>query len=128
MGASGLCGSQCRANPCAHRYARAGATVVRVRAAERRDPRGQVVQSSGPPRGKRRAREDASANDDGAPVEANQKLWGGRFSEATSRAVEAYTSSVDIDERMLSEDIRASIAHARMLGRQQIIPSADAER
>jgi argininosuccinate lyase len=40
--------------------------------------------------------------------------------------VEAYTSSIAVDARLLPQDVAASIAHARMLGRQRIIPKKDA--
>jgi argininosuccinate lyase len=56
------------------------------------------------------------------------KLWGGRFDAPTDKAVEAYTSSIDIDRRMVRQDIAGSIAHAKMLARQGIIPADDAER
>jgi argininosuccinate lyase len=55
------------------------------------------------------------------------KLWGGRFDAPTDKAVEAYTSSIDIDRRMVRQDIAGSIAHAKMLARQGIIPSDDAD-
>ncbi|HEX5478368.1 MAG TPA: argininosuccinate lyase, partial [Dehalococcoidia bacterium] len=55
------------------------------------------------------------------------KPWGGRFAQPTDALVEAYTSSIDTDARMLTHDIAASIAHARMLGRQRIIPKKDAD-
>ncbi len=45
----------------------------------------------------------------------NKKLWDGRFSEATSAAVEAFTASVTFDKRLFRHDIRGSIAHAQML-------------
>src|SRR5581483_4831363 len=60
--------------------------------------------------------------------EQPQKLWGGRFDHPTDRAVEAYTSSIDIDRRMAREDITGSIAHARMLAKQGIIPKEDGDR
>ncbi|HWO74143.1 MAG TPA: argininosuccinate lyase [Dehalococcoidia bacterium] len=60
------------------------------------------------------------------PAQA-EKPWGGRFSEATNAAVEAYTSSLAVDQRIALEDVRGSIAHARMLGKQGIIPQADVE-
>jgi argininosuccinate lyase len=41
--------------------------------------------------------------------------------------VEAYTSSIAVDARLLADDVAASIAHARMLGRQRIIPKKDAD-
>ena len=58
---------------------------------------------------------------------ASEKLWGGRFAAPTDRVVEAYTASVDIDRRLYREDIAGSMAHARMLARQGIIPKADAQ-
>ncbi len=55
------------------------------------------------------------------------KPWGGRFAEPTDRIVDAYTSSIATDVRLLPDDVMASIAHARMLGRQRIIPKKDAD-
>ncbi len=55
------------------------------------------------------------------------KAWGGRFAETPDRRLEAYNASVAFDVRMVREDIRGSIAHARMLGKQGIIPAADAQ-
>lgn len=43
------------------------------------------------------------------------KLWGGRFTEATDAFVERFTASVDFDQRLYYYDIMGSIAHARML-------------
>ncbi len=54
------------------------------------------------------------------------KTWGSRFSTATHPLAEAYTLSLPVDRRLWREEIAASIAHARMLGRQRIIPRADA--
>ena len=45
------------------------------------------------------------------------KLWGGRFEKQTDEAVEAFTTSLGVDARLWDADIRASIAHARMLGK-----------
>ena len=42
--------------------------------------------------------------------------WGGRFQESTDAFVATFTASVGFDRRMALEDIRASRAHARMLG------------
>ncbi len=60
------------------------------------------------------------------PKRESDKPWGGRFSEATSPLVDAYTSSLAVDHRIALEDVRGSIAHARMLGKQGIIPAMDA--
>lgn len=54
------------------------------------------------------------------------KLWGGRFEAATDASVEQFTESVSFDRRLAPFDIQGSMAHARMLGRQGIIPEADA--
>jgi argininosuccinate lyase len=62
-----------------------------------------------------------------SPNGAAGKLWGGRFAASTHEVVERYTSSVAADERLLVQDIVVSIAHARMLGRQRIIPKKDAD-
>ena len=56
---------------------------------------------------------------------ATQYTWAGRFSEPVSDLVKRYTASVFFDRRMWRQDIRASLAHARMLGRQGIIAAAD---
>jgi len=41
--------------------------------------------------------------------------WGGRFTEATDTFVEAFTASVQFDQRLYHHDIAGSIAHATML-------------
>ncbi|WP_022661591.1 argininosuccinate lyase [Paucidesulfovibrio longus] len=58
---------------------------------------------------------------------ADKKLWGGRFKEGTSASVEAYTESVSFDWRLYREDIAGSQAHARMLARQGVLTSEEAE-
>jgi argininosuccinate lyase len=56
---------------------------------------------------------------------ATQYTWAGRFSEPMSDLVKRYTASVDFDKRMWPQDIRGSLAHARMLARQSIISAQD---
>jgi argininosuccinate lyase len=58
---------------------------------------------------------------------SKDKLWGGRFTQPTDKFVEEFTASIDFDKRLYHQDIRGSIAHARMLGKQGIISMADAE-
>jgi argininosuccinate lyase len=58
---------------------------------------------------------------------SKDKLWGGRFTQPTDKFVEEFTASIDFDKRLYHQDIRGSIAHAEMLGKQGIIPVADAE-
>jgi argininosuccinate lyase len=55
------------------------------------------------------------------------KLWGGRFEKSTDAAMDAFHSSISFDSRMYHQDIRGSMAHAAMLGRQGIISQQDAQ-
>jgi argininosuccinate lyase len=48
-------------------------------------------------------------------------LWSGRFDKALDPRIRAFTSSLDLDRRIAAHDVRGSIAHARMLGRQGIV-------
>ena len=82
-----------------------------------------MVQSPRAPRDRRAAPKPRAA----APPDARRKAWGGRFEQATDRLVDAFTSSIAADARLLPDDVAASIAHARMLGRQRIIPKKDAD-
>ena len=56
------------------------------------------------------------------------KLWGGRFKQGTNDLVNDFNSSIRIDKRMFKEDIQGSLAHARMLGKQGIIPKKSSEK
>ena len=55
----------------------------------------------------------------------SQAAWSGRFVEPVSDLVKRYTASVFFDRRMWRQDIRASLAHARMLASQGIIGASD---
>ena len=39
------------------------------------------------------------------------KLWGGRFTENTSKIMEEFNASISFDKRMYKEDIAGSCAH-----------------
>ncbi|MFY8053331.1 MAG: argininosuccinate lyase [Armatimonadaceae bacterium] len=54
-------------------------------------------------------------------------LWGGRFDTPTDALVWQFNQSLPFDRKMWREDITGSIAHARMLGVQGIIPAVDAD-
>ena len=56
------------------------------------------------------------------------KLWSGRFSSDTDALVDELNASIGFDRRMYKEDIKGSMAHARMLGAQGIISAEDAEK
>jgi argininosuccinate lyase len=49
------------------------------------------------------------------------KLWGGRFTEATDAFVQRFTASVDFDHRLFQQDIDGSVAHAKMLAKVGIL-------
>jgi len=51
----------------------------------------------------------------------SEKLWGGRFREATAASVEAFSESISYDVRLYKYDIAGSRAHATMLADQGII-------
>ena len=48
-------------------------------------------------------------------------LWGGRFTKQTDDAVFAFNESLSFDKRLYAVDIKGSICHATMLGKQGII-------
>jgi argininosuccinate lyase len=55
-----------------------------------------------------------------------EKLWQGRFSAKTARIVEAFTSSIQVDQRLYAYDIQGSIAHCKMLAKTSIIGDDEA--
>jgi argininosuccinate lyase len=61
----------------------------------------------------------------GAKPKPGNKLRSGRFAEPVSELVKRYTASVGFDRRLALHDIRASLAHARMLRAVGIVTRAD---
>ncbi|MDX1815969.1 MAG: argininosuccinate lyase, partial [Thermodesulfobacteriota bacterium] len=57
-----------------------------------------------------------------------KKPWSGRFDEQIDAFVEDFTASIPYDILLYRHDIEGSIAHARMLGRQKIIPQGEARK
>ena len=55
------------------------------------------------------------------------KLWAGRTAGTTANLVDEINSSIAVDRRLYKRDIAGSIAHAKMLAKQGIIPEAEAE-
>jgi argininosuccinate lyase len=53
------------------------------------------------------------------------KLWGGRFAEATDAFVQRFTASIDFDRRLFQQDIDGSVAHAKMLAKAGILTVDD---
>ncbi len=54
-----------------------------------------------------------------------QQMWGGRFAAQPSDIMQSINASIDVDRRMVREDIAGSRAHADMLAEQGIITDAD---
>jgi len=52
-------------------------------------------------------------------------LLRGRFSEATDEFVEAFTASVEFDQRLYRQDIAGSIAHAQMLQKISVLTAEE---
>lgn len=57
----------------------------------------------------------------------NDKLWGGRFEQATDAFVEVFTSSVGFDKRLYKHDIAGSIAHATMLSHVGVLSAVECD-
>ncbi len=58
----------------------------------------------------------------GTVSKVSTKLWGGRFSKDVSPDVFNWTNSVEVDSRMIDENLWGSMGHVSMLGVQGIIP------
>lgn len=58
------------------------------------------------------------------PANSN-KMWQGRLGGSSAEEVDVFNSSISFDYVLYEEDITGSIAHARMLGKQQIISKED---
>ena len=55
------------------------------------------------------------------------KLWAGRASGKINEAAESFNASISFDKRLITEDVKGSIAHAAMLGKQGIIGEKDSD-
>ena len=55
-------------------------------------------------------------------------LWTGRFKKQLDKKTNDFNSSISFDCRMASQDIKGSIAHATMLGKQNIIEKSESEK
>lgn len=53
------------------------------------------------------------------------KLWGGRFTKETDKLVHDFNASISFDQRFFQQDIRGSIAHAKMLAKQGILTNTE---
>lgn len=56
------------------------------------------------------------------------KLWGGRFTKETNKLVENFNESLSFDHRFYKQDIRGSIAHVKMLAKQNILTDNEKDK
>jgi len=54
------------------------------------------------------------------------QLWGGRFTKETDQLVYNFNASISFDQKFYKEDITGSIAHVKMLGKQNILTAEEA--
>lgn len=57
-----------------------------------------------------------------------KKTWGGRFKENINEVVDQFNASIGFDKRLFSQDIEGSMAHCRMLAKQEIITEDEASQ
>jgi len=57
-----------------------------------------------------------------------KKLWGGRFKKSINKEMQKFTSSIFFDKKLIEYDILGSIAHAKMLGKCNIIAQEEEEK
>jgi argininosuccinate lyase len=54
--------------------------------------------------------------------------WGGRFEKRPDARLERFSSSVHFDHKLWRQDLRASLAHVRMLARQGIVTNEEGQQ
>ncbi|MGP3778725.1 argininosuccinate lyase [Halanaerobium saccharolyticum] len=59
---------------------------------------------------------------------AKSKLWGGRFEANTSELMDQFNASLPFDINLMEYDIEGSLAHVKMLGKQEILTAAEVEK
>ena len=70
-----------------------------------------------------------SGENSGATTSAGANaLWGGRFEGGPAAVMAEINASIPFDKRLWQQDIRGSLAHVAMLGRQGIIEASAADR
>ncbi len=52
-------------------------------------------------------------------------LWGGRFTKDTDQMVYEFNASINFDKKLYKQDIQGSIAHVKMLAKQNILTESD---
>ena len=58
----------------------------------------------------------------------NKTVWSHEFGKTNSKNFQRIGSSINVDKRLYNEDIQASMVHAKMLIKQNIIPNKDGKK
>ena len=53
------------------------------------------------------------------------KVWSKRFDNTINSFIEKFNSSIGFDRKLILEDLDCSIAHAKMLGKTQVLSSSE---
>ncbi len=61
-------------------------------------------------------------------MSASNKMWGGRFDSQPSNLMQEINQSITFDQKLYKQDIRGSIAHAKMLEKIKILTKNEAEK
>ena len=56
------------------------------------------------------------------------QLWGGRFTKETDQLVYNFNASISFDQKFYEQDIRGSMAHVKMLAKQQILTEEEKQQ
>ena len=56
------------------------------------------------------------------------QLWGGRFTKETDQMVYDFNASIGFDKRLYRQDIEGSMAHVKMLAKQQILTESERDQ
>src|SRR6185369_3941272 len=67
-------------------------------------------------------------NNDNNRKSGSNALWGGRFAGGASAIMNAINASISFDQKLALHDIKGSLAHARMLGKQGILSADDVKK
>ena len=56
------------------------------------------------------------------------KVWSNRFDSGLNPFIEEFNASIGFDRKLILEDLDCSIAHAKMLGKTQVLSSSEASQ
>jgi argininosuccinate lyase len=62
------------------------------------------------------------------PKQSSNKMWGGRFDAKPSNLMQEINQSISFDQRLYRQDIKGSVAHAKMLAATKIISKNEAKK